>query len=191
MYPDTDLPPRRLTDERIAKIVAQMPEPIWDAEARYEKMGVPEQIITKLSLSKYKNVFEKVTAELGIPAKLASVVCVQQIKNIERMKLCLCSLTDEAMFDIFKAYKEGRISRHGILKSMIKVAQSCGCEEVTIPAKISDAELKKTIKSNKAELDKVVMRNPELKDTHFIGLIMKGLEGRVEPLKAFEIYKSL
>lgn len=189
MYPDTDLPPRVITTERVAAIVAQMPERIWDTEARFAEMGVPKELIQKLSLSRFKGVFEK-AVEMGISAKVASIALVSNMKNISRMNLCTCGLTEELMLEILSAYKAGRISRHGILKYTIEAAKACD-QKLELPKAMSNDEIKAIVAKNKPAADSVAMRYPEEKENHTIGLIMKGLEGRVEPMKAFEIYKSL
>ncbi|MFA6571147.1 MAG: Glu-tRNA(Gln) amidotransferase subunit GatE, partial [Bacteroidota bacterium] len=48
MYPDTDLPPKKITDERIAEIRGQLPAPIWENEKWYRELGLPGDIIKPL-----------------------------------------------------------------------------------------------------------------------------------------------
>ena len=63
MYPDTDLPPIVITDERRKRACEQLPEPPWDIRARYEKIGLPEDVMKKLVRSPWGRAFDEVLAQ--------------------------------------------------------------------------------------------------------------------------------
>ena len=57
MYPDTDLPPKKVTEDRLAKIRAGLPAQFWILEKKYQELGV-RIIVKSLSSSKYPPVFD-------------------------------------------------------------------------------------------------------------------------------------
>jgi len=57
MYPDTDLPPKRITKERKDHIKIQIPKPFWENETWYQQIGVPKDLIRDLSGSRYPKLF--------------------------------------------------------------------------------------------------------------------------------------
>jgi hypothetical protein len=48
MYPDTDLPPVAITEERLERIEQGLPTPVWERSERYRKLGVPGETIPAL-----------------------------------------------------------------------------------------------------------------------------------------------
>jgi len=58
MYPDTDSPPTRITDDTIARITAALPETPWVKSDRFHKMGIKAQIAWNLLHSPYLPAFE-------------------------------------------------------------------------------------------------------------------------------------
>ena len=53
MYPDTDHPPVKFTNDRVERIRSQLPEPTYAIEERFKKQGLPEDTIKDLALSKH------------------------------------------------------------------------------------------------------------------------------------------
>jgi len=50
MYPDTDLPPIRITDERLERIVRSLPQRPWERQAELEELGVVRDLAQRLSI---------------------------------------------------------------------------------------------------------------------------------------------
>ncbi len=44
MYPDTDLPPLEIGQDRIKEIAANVPEQVWEREKKYQQWSIPEHL---------------------------------------------------------------------------------------------------------------------------------------------------
>ena len=58
MYPDTDLPPKQVTEERLERIRRGLPVPIWTREAWYRELGLPADVVEPLAVSRLAGLFE-------------------------------------------------------------------------------------------------------------------------------------
>jgi glutamyl-tRNA(Gln) amidotransferase subunit E len=58
MYPDTDLPPLEITNQRLSKIKKQVPEPFWERLEKYRKLGIPEHLLIPIASSPAAKFFE-------------------------------------------------------------------------------------------------------------------------------------
>ena len=178
MYPDTDLPPVPITEERIAAIRANMPERIWMREARYRELGVPENLILELAVSKFAKVFDKAVSELNIDPVVASTAIVLFPKKLKRKGLKPVNLTAELFESIFSALKSGRIIKEAILPIM-EVTLSIGkLNESLFPIPCTEDEIKSRIINGYIQLKQIVMNNPENRYELFMGLVMNELRGR-------------
>jgi glutamyl-tRNA(Gln) amidotransferase subunit E len=65
MYPDTDLPPIRITDERLETIFSALPERPWERQARLEEMGVGRDLAARLSIHRSYDLFLALADEIG------------------------------------------------------------------------------------------------------------------------------
>ncbi len=75
MYPDTDLPPLAITEERIERIRGQLPELPWNREKRYVKMGLNQKIAKRMSTAPEKELFDRAAERTGYePSFLAHML---------------------------------------------------------------------------------------------------------------------
>ena len=84
MYPDTDLPPLEIAQSRLDRIRAGVPEPIWEREARYAKLRLPEETRRRLAISPLAPLFDRLVGELGLDATFVAVVLMQWLRHLER-----------------------------------------------------------------------------------------------------------
>jgi Glu-tRNA(Gln) amidotransferase subunit E-like FAD-binding protein len=91
-----------------------LPEYPWDREKRYREMGVPDDCITPLSQSKWAALFERVVKALRIDATFAAVVLCQRFKAFRRAGLAIEELSEDQVYEVFKAYADGKLAREGV-----------------------------------------------------------------------------
>jgi glutamyl-tRNA(Gln) amidotransferase subunit E len=65
MYPDTDLPPIGISDERLARIFANLPEPPWQRQQRLLAQGVGADLAERLSRHPAYDLFQILLVELS------------------------------------------------------------------------------------------------------------------------------
>ncbi|MBL1216508.1 MAG: Glu-tRNA(Gln) amidotransferase GatDE subunit E [Planctomycetes bacterium] len=115
MYPDTDLPPICITPERVDRIAAQLPEYVWAREDRYLDLGVPPVLIERLALSPCAPLFDRLVSELRTSPTLAAIVLIERFTSLRRAGLDPEVLTDDVVYEVFRAVSEKRLAVEGIL----------------------------------------------------------------------------
>jgi glutamyl-tRNA(Gln) amidotransferase subunit E len=175
MYPDTDLPPKQVTEERLERIRAALPVPVWVREANYAALGVPEDLIRPLAMSRLAGLFDSLVSRWGIPPKLASVALIQFPKRLKKKGLETSSLTEAKFKDIFKLYKDGKITREGIY-----MALGDGFASSPIPVPPSAAEINAAVRGGFERLGSMRIHNPERTDQILMGIVMDRFRGVAE-----------
>lgn len=186
MYPDTDLPPKKITRERLSKIRLSLPEPVWERESWYRSLGVPEDVVQPLAASKFAELFKKLTAKLEIDPVLASVALIQFPKRLKHKGLNTNLLSEIVFEGVFSAYRQGMLSREGILMALEGAARSGSFSMDLLPPACSDDELNEAMASAREELSAIKLYKPENEKTILMSLIMKRLRGRIEGKKVME-----
>ncbi len=177
MYPDTDLPPRRITREHLGRIAGHVPAPFWEQEQRYRDLGIPEDLIPPLCRSPFAGLFDTAVREWHISPTLAAVVLVQYPKRIARKRPAHFSET--TMREILLACRDGSLAREGILPNLLRVAEGSDFSRATLPPPCSEAELQALLAQATEELKTVKLHHPEKRPAILLGLLMEKARGRV------------
>lgn len=81
MYPDTDLPPIGISDERLERIFASLPETPWQRRQRLEELGVGADLAERLSRHPAYDLFQELHVMIAdaaesrlTPTRLASLL---------------------------------------------------------------------------------------------------------------------
>jgi glutamyl-tRNA(Gln) amidotransferase subunit E len=181
MYPDTDLPPIDITDERINRIQAQLPEPPWDREKRYRADGLSEQIAYRMSISKRADLFDRLSKTAD--KKVLAAAIVQHIPALTRKGLDTTNL-DAVIEEAFKLLSEGRILRDAIPILLWTHLTDGGSPADLVkelglkPAK--DKEIAEALDSAAKETAARKFKKPEAVVRFAMGVVMKRLRGRVD-----------
>jgi glutamyl-tRNA(Gln) amidotransferase subunit E len=189
MYPDTDLPPLAIARERLERIAADLPEYVWDREQRYRSMGLPEELVTALSLSGKADLFLRLVDELNCAPAFVAVVLCERLKAFRRSGLAPDRMSDEEIFEVFKAYSAGRLVRDGVVEVLEKLlagrvesgsahARPADLLEEYAPA--ADSELAARVAQTVRQLDRSCFGSADRLWRHAMGLLMRELRGRVD-----------
>lgn len=179
MYPDTDLPPKKITQERLDKIKLWLPEQFWKRIVWYNKLSIPKDTVEELSISNYAELFKKAVNEWKVNPITASVFLIQYQKRLRKLGN-VAALIDEEMFGgILKSYADGKIPKDALL-TILKAAAKLGAfTEDLILTPADQNEIDETIHLAKSEYDKMKILNPDMKNKMLMGMIMKKLRGKV------------
>jgi glutamyl-tRNA(Gln) amidotransferase subunit E len=180
MYPDTDLPPKRIMDERREKIRGTLPLDFWTRGDFYRSLGVPEDLVQPLTVSRFALLFETIVKDWKINPTLASVALVQFPKRLKREKLHVERMTEEMMKEIVMAYKKGKITKDAIYHTMKKTVRAGSFSAESLPEPCLSEELAATIKGSMMMLAGVKVNHEEKKHEILMGMIMEKLRGRIE-----------
>jgi glutamyl-tRNA(Gln) amidotransferase subunit E len=172
MYPDTDLPPMKVTAERTAIIKSALPIHFWKREEWYKTLNIPKDVIGELSISRFARLFETLVNDIQIDPVLASVALIQFPKRLKKKGIDPDLFTVEILHDIFEAYKEGILSRDGILRAMEdSVKKSKFDPEILLP-KMNADEFKSTLKECTHKVNLMKLYNEKNKNKLLMDFVM-------------------
>jgi glutamyl-tRNA(Gln) amidotransferase subunit E len=180
MYPDTDLPPKRIEFERLARIRATLPPSVPERERWYRDIGVPADLIPYLSLSPFAPVFEKAVKEMSLSPKLAAIVLVQYPKRLKRKKLPVQKLNAELMDAFLAAIKNGRLFKEGILPLLEKALTSGKSAAELIEPLAVDRELLASVEDVAKSLRAKIFASEDSRLRRGMGLLMDKWRGRAD-----------
>ena len=180
MYPDTDLPPKRITEERKSRINAQLPDFYWENEIWYRELNVPEDLIEPLAVSCLTGLFKKAVIEWNINPKLAAVVLIQYPKRIRKMKVEFEKIDQEVFSVILKAYSKGLIEREGILPALISAVRQGIFDSDDLPPVLNIKDIVEIIKETNTELMKNKIHNAGKYGVILTGAVMDKVRGRIK-----------
>ncbi len=105
MYPDTDHPPVRITDERVENIRSKLTEPLWEKQSRWAAMGLHKEQIGALSLSPFSGLFDRLCSDNRIDQsqyKKIAHICTSVMVALRRAGHDLRTADKDALFNIIK-----------------------------------------------------------------------------------------
>jgi glutamyl-tRNA(Gln) amidotransferase subunit E len=180
MYPDTDLPPKRITEERKERIKAQLPEIYWENEKWYRELKVPADLIEPLAVSRLTFLFKKAVSEWKINPKLAAVVLIQYPKRLRKMKIEFEKIDEEVFSVILKAYSKGLVEREGILPALVSAVRQGIFDSDNLPPILDNRDITEIIQSTDAELKRNKIHNPGKCNEILTGAVMDKVRGRIK-----------
>ena len=179
MYPDTDLPPKQIPDETIQRIKSWLPEHFWVREKWYKELKIPADTIAELSISPYAELFKRAVNEWNINPTFAAVMLIQFLKRLRKKGYDTDILNEESLSEILQAYRDGKITRDGILPLLENVIALGVFFDGLLPDPCTDNEMDKAVKESKTGLKKVKLYKNENRTKVMMGLAMEKLRGRI------------
>ncbi|MBN1356704.1 Glu-tRNA(Gln) amidotransferase subunit GatE [bacterium] len=194
MYPDTDMPPKKITTERLDRIRNLLPEPYYERESWYRTLDIPTDVITPLSISSYAELFKTAVKQWNLDPVALSVALIQYPKRLcrEFRHLDVTGILKEsAMNEIVDAFRDGSIRREGILVVMRSVLENGGFSPNILPQPCTDAELNRIIENAMIALETMAFKDGDQKLRKLKGLVMDPLRGRVDSRMVMEKVERL
>ncbi|MGB5264863.1 MAG: hypothetical protein WBN28_14790, partial [Lutimonas sp.] len=187
MYPDTDLPPKRIDHEYLEKIKAWQPEKFWDRERWYRELKIPEDTIEELSISKFAGLFKKSVEEWNLNPTTIAVFLIQFPKRIKREGLDHTVISEDMMRSIIWEYKDGNVVKD-YLFSLLKESVGRGSfSKELIPDKLNDKEFQKIREFEQEMVEQIYFNDPKKKKHFLVGNLMKKVRGRVPATEVADI----
>ena len=179
MYPDTDLPPKKITKEKIEQIKSWLPEQFWKRIEWYIKLGIPKDTIEELSVSIYAELFKKAVNDWKINPTTVAVFLIQYPKRLKKRGVTTEWLNENKLEEILKSYADKKIPQDALLTTLQTVAELGMFTEEVIQNPASKKEVDEIIFTAKSDCDKMTIYNPNSKSILLMGMIMKKLRGRI------------
>jgi glutamyl-tRNA(Gln) amidotransferase subunit E len=180
MYPDTDLPPLRITPERLHDAGSQVPRPFWELEERYRTLQVPADLITSLALSPFRSLFETAVEEWGIGPSVAAVLLIQLPKRVCTKMRSTVVFSESTMRDLLSALRDHLLTKEGFLPILEADAVGRSFSRGALPPLCSERELVEIIDRCSAALAMHPPRDPAQTKTVLMEKVMTQVRGRVD-----------
>jgi glutamyl-tRNA(Gln) amidotransferase subunit E len=180
MYPDTDLPPLRITPERLRAASTHIPQPFWELEESYRRLNVPGDLVPPLALSSFRKIFDVAVGEWGIGPSVAAAILVQYPKRVSRKLHAKVVFSESTMRDLLSALHEGLVTREGILPILEGIALGRSFSRNSLPPACSERELEEIIDRCSTVLATHPPRDPMQKKTVLMDMVMNQVRGRIE-----------
>ncbi len=187
MYPDTDLPPIIISEERVNRIAERLPEKFWLREKKYSELNISKDLIKPLSVSKFAKLFDYAVYDLKLEPKFTATVLIQFIKRLKKNNLNVNYLTSENLESLFLALSQGKMVKDGFYYAMKNIIAAYGqISEDTIPSPASNNDIKKEFKNGLEKIYRMKFYNTLKKKEFLIALILTELRGRVNGKQIME-----
>ncbi len=114
MYPETDVPPVAITEERLLRI--KLPELIEERKVRYiTQFSLNEELANQISRSGNFVLFENIMEQVPGASATSVVRTLETILNeLEKEGVAVNNIEDEHLISLFKLQSEGRIPNEAI-----------------------------------------------------------------------------
>lgn len=198
LYPETDIPPIKISDRMLRDIRKNLPELIEEKERKEKreirkKAKISDEIIEQIVKMKRKGIFDKLL-KAGYDPKTVSSTLTSTLRYLEKKeKVNISELKDSHFLATFHSLKSGKISKEAIpdmLKAFAehpeqKIEKLIGKLGIkTLTDKDLKGIIRKTVKENKN-----LLKDPR-GEKILLGLVMKKVRGRVDVRKVIEILKK-
>jgi len=184
MYPETDVPPIRITKERLDRLRAQLPEM---PEVRLEKLvaayGLARQQTEQLLEDGYDAEFEALATEFGDPQVVASAL-TYQYTEIRREGLDVDGIPLDRLRDMFRLLRDGGFAKEAVPRLLRHMARE-GSEAAEAVAalglgSLSDGEVDAVLDEVVAAHEAMVRERGEKALGPLMGVAMERLRGKAD-----------
>lgn len=142
MYPDTDSPPTRITEERVAEIRARLRPAPWERFARYGSWRVPDETTAYLIRKGGAEIVDAVVEKTGVDGLVAAIEIGQRAKALRRAGIPVERLGAAEWVAVFDLLAGGRIAREAVpviatrmAKDGLTAADAAAAEGIAIVAR--------------------------------------------------------
>lgn len=189
MYPETDVPPVKVSSQRLEKIRSNLPRMQEDLTKELTtRYNIGQKLAEQLVNSDYSSAFEQIVAnsKTAAPTYVATVL-TDSLKNLEREKVPIANLSEEhvkAAFDLVEKGKTAKESVPEILKWLAyhpEADPQSAVQELKL-GMLSRTELEEIIR-------KLVSENKPASIGKLTNLAMSEVRGRADPKLVIQLLK--
>ena len=189
MYPETDIPPLPISEERIERLRTLIPKP-WDEVVKEyaSKYGLSVKLAAQICDSEYLTLFEEVVKETNVQPSYVAATLTETLVSLSRLGLEVKSLTNTTLKEVFKLVDECKISKEGVPAILEKILRGEAKNPKEAAEKLGLTQV--TEEEVKRKVVELVERNRQLIKSKgqgafsaLMGELMRDLRGRVDGKK--------
>jgi glutamyl-tRNA(Gln) amidotransferase subunit E len=196
MYPETDIPPTRWTEEYIESVRARLPElPEQKMERLMKEYKLNQKLARQVLDSEYGELFEKAAKESGVSPTIVAAFLTETAKALKREGIDVDSVSDKQLLDIFKAVGTGVLMKEALQDVFVWLSKHEGksVEEAVASlglTTVSEKGLEASIEKVLAENVELIRERGEGSFGALMGILMKSLRGKADAAQISGILKK-
>ena len=189
MYPETDIPPLPISEERIERLRALLPKP-WDEVVREyaTKYCLSEKLAAQICDSEYLTLFEEIVQETKVQPSYVAATLTETLVSLSRLGLKVEELSNTTLKEVFKLVDEGKISKEGVPAILEKILKGEArnpkeaAEQLGLTP-ISEEEVKRRVVELVERNRQLIKSRGQGAFSALMGELMRDLRGRVDGKK--------
>jgi len=195
MYPETDVPPIRLSEERLERLRACLPElPEQRLKRLMEEYKLNQKLAKQISDSEYGDLFEVIVGQTGVSATVVAATLTETLKALKRDGVDVEKVADEQIIEIFRLVDSGETVKEAIPEivgwlSKHEGAAVRGAIEDLGLGMISREELELMIEDLLIENKDLVEERGKGAFGALMGMVMDRVRGRVKAKLVSEVLR--
>jgi len=178
MYPDTDLPPIKISPDRVARIRAGLPMQYWDRIRKLNAMGIPSDCVPGLAISPLAPLVDEAVEQMGFTPVFAATVLYRYPRRLQREGWKREDFDPEKIRLILLAVKEGKLTPDGVLHVM-KTMNAPEFSIENLPARMQSLELQPFVQESKRQVLSNTLYDHKNVTLLTLDLVMDKVRGRI------------
>lgn len=185
MYPETDIIPIRITDDRKLKIKKILPQTYEEQINNYKNnIGLNDKLSIQIFDSKYKALFEKLIKNINLPANFIAAQLTETLINLSRNNININKITNNELEKIFKEIEKGIIAKESFEKIIKDICENDNDVNDIINEmksnKLNEKDIEKIISEIINAKKEIINEKGENSFSILMGEAMKQLRGKVD-----------
>ncbi|MBS7641166.1 Glu-tRNA(Gln) amidotransferase subunit GatE [Candidatus Bathyarchaeota archaeon] len=196
MYPETDIPPVKVTKEFIERVRAQLPRPLEERVRELIKSyNINEKLARQLLDTEYDDLFEVIVKETGVTPTVVATVLTETLKALKRDGFNVNALTDEQIIETFRLVGQEKTTKEAIPEILKWLTTHEGADPMDAVKELGlmmmpEEELHKIVEEYVSRNNALITEKGLGAFGALMGAIMRELRGRVKPDVVSRILKE-
>jgi len=196
MYPETDVPPVPISQERITKIKSHLP-PMPDLLVKelMDSYKLNRKLAEQLMDSDYLPLFETILSKTKIPASFVATILTEVIKSLERQGVIIEALPEIQIEEAFLAVDSGTVAKEAIADILTWISKN---RQASVPQAIeklglkmlSNEELTSLIERYVRDQISLIKQQRQMAFSKLMNMIMGEVRGRADAKLVGQLLKS-
>jgi glutamyl-tRNA(Gln) amidotransferase subunit E len=196
MYPETDVPPIRITQEKFKEILENLPELLDEKQDRYvNEYSIAKEQAKQLISTNNEELFEELVKKVT-NGKLVAQTILNTIPELESEKVPVDKLSADILVEIFQELKTGKFAKEAIPDILKIILQ----EDVNTTTALTKLGIESTDSSEVESIIDSILAEPERQEFikekgmaalgPLMGVVMGKLKGKVDGRVISEILRK-
>ena len=186
MYPETDIPPIKITKELLEKIKTALPElPEQKLKRLIENYGLNMKLANQIMDSEYAELFEIIVKETKVQPTTVAVFLTETMKALKREGVQIEKVSKDKIMEMFRLLGKGELFKEAMQEIFVwlskheKESVQNAIKALNLKA-LSKEELEKIINDTIRSNEKIVKENKAKAFGLIMGIVMKEVRGKAD-----------